>query len=940
MKKTIFIFTLVLMSLSMHGQDTGYEIIGTAVDNFTGEFVDSCTITLYSSDTTTVISQTKNAKWGFLLPVDRSGRYVVKYEAPTHYPIYKTIKASFIKYRKSDMLLDEVKMQKKPKMRMLDLPEVTVEATKVKMVMKGDTIVYNADAFELANGSMLDALVSQLPGVELRGGSIYVNGEHVDNLIVNGRDFFKGNPRIALENLPAYMVNKIKVYRKESDINEALGIVSPTKEDKELVMDVNLKRIYSFGWTANVDGGIGTDNRYQGKLFGLRFSNYTRSVLFANSNNTNNASIPGTDGNWGTHYQLSSPADYTAGGLMHQIDDRQGRFKYEGNATIDYLKTDNRTFTAKEQFMNDGNTFSHQRSLATDKHTHFKTYHKLTLQKKGSQRYISMAGNLEYTDQKNNSAAYLANLYALPEETGLGSFLDSVFFATDKEAYQEKLLMSTQRLQQAMNGYRWDGKVEGDMAFRLGGSYDIFNIRVSGDFSNGKRRGTDLNSIHYLKEDERQEKSLCSDEPFNSHNYSLHAEYNMNWRKRPVWLVRFAPSYTFSAHHSHAPRTIYDLGNDVENAVAAVDTYNSLRSTSDDYIHHIRLALNGNRTLESGNNISGNLLISPSLHQRSLDYERSYIDTVAKKDILLWNGHVQLTYERPQKDEMLSLSYNYIQNAPGLVDLMPFRDDVNPLLVSKGNTALRNSANHDVQLIFNRMDWANGKQLRVMALYTYMQDHITRAVLFDKNTGVTTVSPMNIDGSQRIAASASYNCPITRNRRFRFGGSATVSHSLSKEFVNDLQKVDNSSARTSANFTYEKGKYLITLGGAFNYNHIASARDGFNTLDLMDFSYGVNGKMPLPFGFELSGDMKMYSRRGYTAGDMNTDQLICNMQLSKSVLNDKLLFRLVGYDLLGNIDNVTRTINAYGRTENMQNILTRYVMLNVSYKFHKQPKKR
>ncbi len=397
---------------------------------------------------------------------------------------------------------------------------------------------------------------------------------------------------------------------------------------------------------------------------------------------------------------------------------------------------------------------------------------------------------------------------------------------------------------------------------------------------------------------------------------------------------------TFSTHHSHAPRTIYDLGNDVENAVAAVDAYNSLRSTSDDYIHHIRLALNGNRTLESGNNISGNLQISPSLHQRSLDYERSYIDTVAKKDILLWNGHVQLTYERPQKNEMLNLSYNYIQNAPGLVDLMPFRDDVNPLLVSKGNTALRNSANHDVQLIFNRMDWANGKQLRVMALYTYMQDHITRAVLFDKNTGVTTVSPMNIDGSQRIAASASYNCPITRNRRFRFGGNATVSHSLSKEFVNDLQKVDNSSARTSANFTYEKGKYLITLGGAFNYNHIASARDGFNTLDLMDFSYGINGKMPLPFGFELSGDMKMYSRRGYTAGDMNTDQLICNMQLSKSVLNDKLLFRLVGYDLLGNIDNVTRTINAYGRTENMQNILTRYVMLNVSYKFHKQPKKR
>lgn len=936
--KIIFFFLCTTSSMFMYGQSSNYRITGYAVDSFTGMYVDSCTITLYSSDTTTIISQTQNAKWGFLLPAETSGQYIVKYEAPTHYPVYKTVKASFIKYRKPSVSMGEVKMQKKSKMKMLDLPEVTVEATRVKMVMKKDTIVYNADAFELANGSMLDALVGQLPGVELKDGSIYVNGEHVDNLIVNGRDFFKGNPKIALENLPAYMVDKIKVYREESDINEALGIVSATKEDNELMMDVNLKRIYSFGWTANVDGGIGTDNRYQGKLFGLRFSNYTRSVLFTNSNNTNNASIPGTNGNWSTHYQLSSPAEYTSGGLMHQIDDRQGRFKYEGNVTIDYLNTDTRTLTAKEQFMNNGNTYSQQRSRATDKNKHFKTYHKLTLQKKGSQRYISMVGNLEYSDQKNSSATYLANLYELPKELGSGSFLDSVFFATDKDVYQEKLLMNTQMLQQSLNGYRWNGNIEGNIAFRLGGSYDMFNIRVSGEFSDGKRRKTELNNITYKQDDERQEKSLRTDKPFNNNKYSFHTEYNMNWSELPTWMIRFAPSYTFTAHHSHTPRTIYNLGNDVENAITAIDTYNSLRSTTDDYIHLIRLSLNGNRTLKSGNKISANLLLSPSLHQRSLDYERSYIDTVVQKDVLMWNGHIQFMYERPQKDEKLNLSYNYTQNAPKLVDQMPYHDNMNPLLISKGNPTLRNSATHDVQLIFNKMKWEAGRQLRVIATYTYMQDHITSAVIFDKNTGVTTVSPMNIDGNQRFTASASYNCPITKNRRLRFGGNATVNHSLSKEFVNDLQTVSNSSARTSIDFTYEKGKYLVTLGGALNYNHIASVRNDFNTLNLMDYSYGVNGKMPLPSGFELSGDMKIYCRSGYTIDEMNSNQLVCNMQLSKSLLNDKLLLRLTGYDLFGNIDNVTRTINAYGRTENIQNILTRYVMLNVSYKFNKQQK--
>ena len=75
-------------------------------------------------------------------------------------------------------------------------------ATKVKFYNKGDTLVFNADAFELAEGSMLDALVSQLPGVELKkNGQIYVNGRFVENLLLNGKDFFKGDNSIMLDNL-------------------------------------------------------------------------------------------------------------------------------------------------------------------------------------------------------------------------------------------------------------------------------------------------------------------------------------------------------------------------------------------------------------------------------------------------------------------------------------------------------------------------------------------------------------------------------------------------------------------------------------------------------------------------------------------------------------------------------------------------------------------
>lgn len=105
--------------------------------------------------------------------------------------------------------IGNVFMQKRPR-KEIQLGEATVKATKLMMVMKGDTLVYNADAFQLAEGSMLDKLISMLPGVELKkDGVITVNGRRVDRLLVNGEDFFTGSPKVAIENLPAYTVDEV-----------------------------------------------------------------------------------------------------------------------------------------------------------------------------------------------------------------------------------------------------------------------------------------------------------------------------------------------------------------------------------------------------------------------------------------------------------------------------------------------------------------------------------------------------------------------------------------------------------------------------------------------------------------------------------------------------------------------------------------------------------
>ena len=104
----------------------------------------------------------------------------------------------------------------KPLPRIHTLGEAKVQSSRIKLYHKGDTLVFDADAFNLAEGSMLEALINELPGVELkRNGEIFVNGRKVDELFLNGKDFFRGNRLVLLENLPSFMVKDIKVYERD-----------------------------------------------------------------------------------------------------------------------------------------------------------------------------------------------------------------------------------------------------------------------------------------------------------------------------------------------------------------------------------------------------------------------------------------------------------------------------------------------------------------------------------------------------------------------------------------------------------------------------------------------------------------------------------------------------------------------------------------------------
>ena len=135
-------------------------------------------------------------------------------------------------------------------------------------------------------------------------------------------------------------------------------------------------------------------------------------------------------------------------------------------------------------------------------------------------------------------------------------------------------------------------------------------------------------------------------------------------------------------------------------------------------------------------------------------------------------------------------------------------------------------------------------------------------------------------------------------------------------------------------------KMEFGVAGNLNYQHSGSEREDFTTLDVFSFNYGLTTKVELPWGMQVSSDLTMYSRRGYSESSMNTNELVWNARLSKRMMKGKLTLMFDGFDLLGNLSNVQRTVNAQGRAEVFRNVIPSYGILHVIYRLNRQPQKK
>ena len=932
---------------------------------FTHAPIVGATVVIMEADSTAIDTLTSSKyKYngrlgGFGFEIPEPGTYIVHCSHPDYEDSYTPLVIKkFYKhetFRTGDMFYMQ---RKQPKALPEDeetageiLEEAVVKATKVKFYIDKDTIVYNADAFNLSEGSMLDALIRQLPGVELKqGGQILVNGRQVNELLLNGKDFFNRDRQLILDNLPSFMVQKVKVYQRASERQRMMG---DTLGLKPLVMDIGLKRKYSIGWIANADAGGGTGERFLGRLFALRLTPNSRISLYANANNLSDDRKPGENTDWKPAQMGTGVTTARSAGLDYNVEDARGRYKVGGGASFSHNDAATEMRQAGENFLPDGNTYGRSTAGWRSHDVRFSTNHLLDLFKTSNWGFTLVPG-FSFHDYSNRSNSAAAELSADISGRWGKEWMDSIAAPHAGGLLRRYALNRT--LRSALgDGRDWNTDITLFKTFRIPHD-DRFWFSIDGSFryDYAKNKTFDHYRLEYFRTetgsqsadfrnryDERLDKgyeySISPDVfiPFGNYN-RLTVAYKYLQRRRTT----NRSLYLLNQLDGWGEDTDYGLGQlpSVGEMLQVLDKGNSSYATKMDFVHTPSVQFGRETVTENRTICEFNVILPLRIERNRLDYQRGALDTLFHRNVVFLEPQLSLRWENYPTFGLYA-NYQYTSSAPEMTYLVDLRDDSNPLNIMLGNPDLENRHTHHFDILFNRA-LSGQRMYNAGGSFNVHQNSLALGYTYDRTTGVRTVTPQTVDGNWDARVHGGFSLPLDSATRWNLQGNARLAYWNSVDLIDEqCSEVGSYYADATLKLDYRPTSRLyFGLKGDLHYQHSMSDREDFETIDLCDFDYGLTAQVELPLGFKVSTDLTMYSRRGYSDSGMNTDEFVWNARLSKTFLKGNLALILDGFDLLGNLSNVRRSINAQGRTETWYNVTPRYALFHVVYRFNKQPK--
>lgn len=950
MKKKILLLALAICHMGIAlAQDKKVKVTGDVTDYETTEPIIAATIQLLSMPDSTFLSGATTDLKGLFELESRlpKGNYAVKVSFVGYGDEFRNFIVTEDTRR---VRLDSIRL----KTDALLLKEAVIEAQMAQVQVSEDTVIFNAETFRVAEGSMLEELIRKLPGYEVESdGTVKYNGKTVSKILVDGKEFFSEDKSIAMKNLPANMVKKVKSYEKKSDLAEITGI---DDGEEELVVDLTVKENAKKGWFSNIDLGYGRPtqktaydihNLYTVKGMVNRFKENEHYSVILSTNNINDRGF-GRGGRGGNGMTQSSMGGFSlAKNLGEEVEKNKYQFQIGGGLRFFHNDSDVQSQTASETFLEKGsrNSFSNSRSQSNNESLRVNADLRLEW-RPDTMTDIIFRPSVSHSKSNNASNNLSATFDQDPYETILDKYADEGYEPLDSAWTDDSRINYNSRQSAGGNeSTSVNGRLQINRKFNSKGRN--LTLTLNGGYSTSESHSNSTSFTRFYRND--------STSTINRYNTTPSKTYNYNTRimwSEPLWTATFLQlSYQFSYRYNNSDRSTYNLPDVLDNwslpEWILPDDYERYRSeelsrfaTYENMDHDITAQL---RLIREKYNMNVGITLLPQHSKMNYQYMGYDIDTV--RTVFNFTPTMNFRY-RWSKQTSLRINYRGRSSQPSMTDLLPITDDSDPLNITKGNPGLKPTFNNSLSVQFQDFKVERLQNISANLRLNNTLNSIVNKITYNEETGGRESQPTNLDGwwsNWSAGAGIAYNTALP-NQRYKVSSSTNANYNYQEGYVRT--KTDDNSFPLAATRsvtlserltgTYQNDWLEITLQGSLNYNRARNNLQPTANRDTYIFSYGPSTNIQLPWwNIKISSDIGMNSRRGFSDPEFNTDELIWNAQVSKSFLaQNAATVSVQFYDILGQQSNVSRIVNATMRSDTWYNTVNSYFMVHFIYKLN------
>lgn len=805
--KRFFLLTLLSWTFALVAWSQNYVVTGQVKEAKTQNPVEFASAVLMQTDSTAVLAGTTDEQGNFKLKAKGPGKYIVKVSYIGFSTLTKQVELTA---QRDSVNLGLLQMGSTD--NMLGTATVSVAASRVEQ--KEDTTLFNAAAYRVPEGSTLEALIKQLPGVEISDdGTIKWNGKTVKEFLVNGKDFFKGDTETAMKNLPTDLVSKIKAYDKQSEYTEQTGI---DDGEETTVLDISTKRAMKESWITNVDVAYGNHDRYTGRVFATRFTDRTRVSVFGSMNNTNNRGFGGPHGFGGGQGLIATKHAGLDFSWENGKQKREaGRLEVGGNVRYRHSNNDLVSSSNSETFLTSGTTSSFANSWNKSGTKSTNVYSSFRLQwNPDSMTNITFRPSYSYSEGHNAGNSLSATFNDDPYQfDGMKNPLDSIFADnikfTNPALYA--LMVNTNRRLSLGDNKSHNVNASLNLVRRLNAKGRNLSLRLQGGYTKSESNSYSISRINYNENSDKKPSFLnqYSTTPSKNYNYSARLGYVEPFAKNWFAEARYEFSYKYSdsdrsrfnldslAYDPYKtlfpgydrfgnPDDYYPIGSlptEAEALQAVRDLNNSQYATYKYYDHTANLGVRYN-----SEKIRFNVGADFNPEKTKMAYNRpgQHIDTLITRKVFNVSPSLRFRYKF-SKTNQLDIRYRGSSSQPSMTDLLAVVDDADPLNISMGNPGLKPSWNNNLFVRYNGYDPVHQQGMMGGFHFSQTRNAVSNRMVYDETTGVRYMRPENINGNWNGRGMFMINSALGKQKLFNISSFTSLNFDNSVGYVSRMQ---------------------------------------------------------------------------------------------------------------------------------------------------------